>query len=468
MRTIKKLRMGLSIAIFSTVFCLSAQEITGSWKGVLKVQTQEIPIVFHVSKVDDVYSTTMDSPAQGAMGLPTDKTIFEGNVLEIVMSSLGVVYKGDFDGTLIKGIFTQRGMAFSLDLEKGKHEQKMKRQEPKEPYPYVSEEVYFENSKAGNIKLAATLTLPEGIMNPPVAILITGSGPQNRNEEILGHKPFLVLSDHLTRKGIAVLRYDDRGVAKSEGNFKTATTYDFADDVEAAFNYLKTRNDVVDTNKIGLIGHSEGGMIAPIVASTNKDISFCVLMAGPGITGKEILLTQTRKASELGGTADEDISINEKYSNKIYDICMDYNGDVSKNEIITVFEDMRNSSSEAIKIQLTDEAIQQQIKALTSPWMLSFIQFDPQPYLSKVQCPVLAINGEKDSQVLSALNLEGIENGLQKAKNKDVTTLELKELNHLFQTSKTGSFSEYAGIEETISPIALNIISDWINKRFNN
>ncbi len=462
------LRISLSIAIFSTVFCLSAQEITGSWKGVLKVQTQEIPIVFHVSKVDSVYSTTMDSPAQGAMGLPTDKTIFEDNVLEIVMSSLGVVYKGDFDGTLIKGIFTQRGMAFSLDLEKGKHEQKMKPQEPKEPYPYVSEEVYFENSKAGNIKLAGTLTLPEGIMNPPVAILITGSGPQNRNEEILGHKPFLVLSDHLTKNGIAVLRYDDRGVAKSEGNYKKATTYDFANDVEAAFNYLKTRKDVIDTNKIGLIGHSEGGMIAPIAASTNKEIAFCVLMAGPGITGKEILLTQTRKASELGGTADEDISINETYSNKIYDICMDYKGEDSKNEIMAVFEDMRNSSSEAVKSQLTDEAIQQQIKALTSPWMLSFIQFDPLPYLSKVQCPVLAINGEKDSQVLSTLNLEGIENGLQKAKNKDVTTMELKELNHLFQTSKTGSFSEYAGIEETISPIALNIISDWINNRFNN
>lgn len=462
------LRISLSIAIFSTVFCLSAQEITGSWKGVLKVQTQEIPIVFHVSKVDSVYSTTMDSPAQGAMGLPTDKTIFEDNVLEIVMSSLGVVYKGDFDGTLIKGIFTQRGMAFSLDLEKGKHEQKMKPQEPKEPYPYVSEEVYFENSKAGNIKLAGTLTLPEGIMNPPVAILITGSGPQNRNEEILGHKPFLVLSDHLTKNGIAVLRYDDRGVAKSEGNYKKATTYDFADDVEAAFNYLKTRKDVIDTNKIGLIGHSEGGMIAPIAASTNKEIAFCVLMAGPGITGKEILLTQTRKASELGGTADEDIALNETYSNKIYDICMDYKGEDSKNEIMAVFEDMRNSSSEAVKSQLTDEAIQQQIKALTSPWMLSFIQFDPLPYLSKVQCPVLAINGEKDSQVLSTLNLEGIENGLQKAKNKDVTTMELKELNHLFQTSKTGSFSEYAGIEETISPIALNIISDWINNRFNN
>jgi len=374
MRTIKKLRIGLSIVIFSTVFSLFAQEVTGSWKGVLKVQTQEIPIVFHVSKVDGVYSTTMDSPAQGAMGLPTDKTIFEDNVLEIVMSSLGVVYKGDFDGTLIKGIFTQRGMAFSLDLEKGKHEQKMKPQEPKEPYPYVSEEVYFENSKAGNIKLAGTLTLPKGIMNPPVAILITGSGPQNRNEEILGHKPFLVLSDHLTINGIAVLRYDDRGVAKSEGNYKKATTYDFADDVEAAFNYLKTRKDVIDINKIGLTGHSEGGMIAPIVASRNKEIAFCVLMAGPGITGKEILLTQTRKASELAGTPDEAIAINEKYSNRIYDICMDYQGEDSKNEIMTVFEEMRNSSSEAVKAQLTDEAIQQQIKALTSPWMLSFIQ----------------------------------------------------------------------------------------------
>lgn len=463
---LNKLRKVIGFFVFLMVINLSAQDITGSWKGVLKVQSIEIPVVFNVSKANDLYTSTMDSPSQGAMGLPTDKTIFENNVLKIEMSKLGIFYEGTFEVDSIKGVFTQGGLPFPLELVKGKYKQKKKLQEPAKPYPYISEEVFFENLKGGNIKLAGTLTIPKGIKNPPVAILITGSGAQNRDEEILGHKPFLVLSDHLTRKGIAVLRYDDRGVAKSEGEFSIATSYDFADDVEAAITYLKTRNDVVDINKIGLIGHSEGGMIAPIVASKNKDVSFIVLLAGPGITGKEILLTQSRKALELSGLTSEDIDINEKYSKKIYDACLDYKGENSKQEILNIFNEMKDNSSDRLKTQLTDEAIQQQIKTITSPWMLTFIKFDPIEYLSKVNCPVLAINGEKDSQVLPKINLNGIENGLKMANNKDVTILEIKELNHLFQTSKIGSFSEYASNKETFSPKALEIISDWINKRF--
>lgn len=451
---------------FLGIINLSAQDITGSWNGILKVQSIEIPVVFHISKVNDLYISTMDSPSQGAMGLSTDKTIFENDTLKIEMSSIGVVYEGTFDDELIKGVFTQGGLSLPLELTKGKYKQKIKLQEPSKSFPYLSEEVFFENEKAGNIKLAGTLTIPRGVNNPPVAILITGSGAQNRDEEILGHKPFLVLSDYLTKKGVAVLRYDDRGVAKSEGNFSAATSFDFADDVEAAISYLKTRKDVVDIDKIGLIGHSEGGMIAPIVASKNKDVSFIVLLAGPGIIGKEVLMTQTRKAFELNGISEKDIDLNEKYSNKIYDVCLDYKGEKSKQEIIAIFNEMKDNSSEILKAQLTNEAIQKQIKTITSPWMLTFIKFDPIEYLSKVNCPVLAINGAKDSQVLSKVNLEGIENGLKMANNKDVTINELEDLNHLFQTSKTGSFSEYASNKETFSPVALKIISDWINERF--
>ncbi len=444
----------------------SAQEIVGSWTGNLKVQSQEIPIVFNLSEIEGIYTTTMDSPSQGVNNIPTDQTTFIENELVIDISQMGIVYTGKFDGSIFKGIFKQSGIELPLNLVRGKYEPELKLQEPKEPYPYISEEVFFENSRADNIKLAGTLTFPKDVKDPPVAILITGSGAQNRNEELMGHKPFLVLSDHLTRNGIAVLRYDDRGFASSEGNHEIATTFDFASDVEAAIEYLKTRKDILDITKIGLIGHSEGGLIAPIVASTNQEIAFCVLLAGPGVSGKEILITQTRKAMELSGVSEEDIQINEDYSTKIYEICENYNGEESRKQVLAVFNKMKESSSEMLKSQLTDEVVTQQIKLITSPWMLTFIKIDPKDYLQKVNCPVLAINGEKDFQVLPKENLEGIAKGLSSGQSKDVTTQELKGLNHLFQSSETGSFSEYSTNEETFSPLALNMISDWINERF--
>ena len=463
-----KTKLKLSIFfpfLFITLLSTAQDNIIGSWKGVLSVP-QELPIVFNISEKEGVFSSTMDSPSQGAAGLATDSTSFMDNLLTIDMSKYGIKYVGTFDGTSIIGTFTQGGAPFSLNLTRGKYKAEAKLQEPKEPYPYLSEEVVFTNGKSENIKLSGTLTIPTNIKNPPIAILITGSGPQNRNQELLGHKPFLVLSDHLTRKGIAVLRYDDRGTAASEGNYESATTFDFASDVDAAVAYLHTRNDIIDITKIGLIGHSEGGLIAPMVASEDKKIAFCVLLAAPGITGKEILMTQTRKAMQLGGVSQKDIEINELYSSKIYEICANYKGEDSKNEIIAIFGEMRNSSSEMLKSQLTDEVIEQQVNLLTSPWMTTFIKMDPMNYLTKVNCPVLALNGEKDFQVVATINLEEIEKSLKSANNNDVTTEVLPDLNHLFQTSETGSFSEYASNKETFSPIALEVISDWINDRF--
>lgn len=458
-----KLQRQIALTIFLlTVSFISAQAITGTWNGVLKIPSQDLPIVFHISEQNGVYQTTMDSPAQSAKGLVTDKTSFKNNELKIEMTKLMIVYKGKLEKGSINGTFTQGGMPFPLHLIKGDFKFKSKPQEPSKPYPYISEEITFRNSDAGNIKLSGTLTLPENVKSPPVVILISGSGAQNRNEELLGHKPFLVLSDHLTRKGIAVLRYDDRGTADSEGDFSTATTYDFASDVEAAVHYLKSRNDVVNIHEIGLIGHSEGGMIAPLIASKDKNISFIVLLAGPGITGKEVLLSQTRKAMELAGVPESEIKVSEKYSALIYGVCKNYKGKTSDKEIVDLLHKMKSESSGSLKAQLTDDNIQKQIKVLTSPWMIEFIKFDPTVYLSKVKCPVLAINGEKDSQVLPKINLEGIANSLKKAGNTNVTTMELKSLNHLFQTSKTGSFNEYAKNEETFSPVALKIISDWI------
>lgn len=457
--------------IFKLAFLLgamfaSAQDISGTWKGNLSVQGMELPIVFNISQSDDGYTTTLDSPKQGAYDLPTDKTVLDGSTLTITYAQIGMEYTAIFANGKLQGTFKQLGQTFPLNMTKGEKEtKKVKPQEPKKPYPYIAEEVTFENAKAGNIKLAGTLTLPKDVKNPPVAILISGSGPQDRNEELLGHKPFLVLADHLTRQGIAVLRYDDRGTAKSEGDFASATSFDFATDVEAAMAYLQTRSDVVDINKIGLIGHSEGGLIAPIVAARNNNIAYCVLLAGPGVDGKTVLLTQGKRAAELEGYPAQDIAASQEASAKLYAITANYKGEASKKEMKAILHDLKTKiTSEKGKAELTDDVINQQVEAFTSPWMRTFMSYNPQVSLQKVNCPVLAVNGEKDFQVLPKMNLEGIKKGLQH--NKDVTIKEFKNLNHLFQTSETGAFSEYANIEETFAPVALNFVSDWINARF--
>ncbi|WP_157805331.1 alpha/beta hydrolase family protein [Confluentibacter citreus] len=340
-------------------------------------------------------------------------------------------------------------------------------QEPKEPFDYTSEDISFINYTADSIPLAGTLTLPKNIKNPPVAILISGSGAQNRNEELLGHKPFLVIADYLTKNGIAVLRYDDRGVGESKGDFKTATTFDFATDVEAAIHYLESRNDV-NTAKIGLIGHSEGGLISPMVASRNKDIAFIVLLAGPGVNGADILTTQARKAGELAGTPEGFLDENEKLASMIYDIIRtNTDEELIKTKITKALNDYKtNNPMSVLAPYITPVMIEQQLGILKSEWLCNFIRIEPKDYLEKTKCPVLALNGSKDFQVIPDINLEGIKNGLEKAGNKDVTIKELDGLNHLFQTAETGSMQEYSKIEETFSPMALEIIKNWILERF--
>ena len=271
-------------------FCLNtvfAQEITGDWNGVLSIQGMKLRLVFHVTKTDAGFTAAMDSPDQGAKGIPMTSAKFENNVLTLEHTAAKIVFSGTLDKMgFVTGNFVQGGMTFPLMLTKKEVviEKPKRPQDPVKPYPYNSEDITFVNNK-DSITLAGTFTYPTGKGKFPVVVLITGSGAQNRDEELMGHKPFLVLSDYLTRNGIAVLRYDDRGSYASKGNFAKATTADFARDVEAAVQYLKTRKEV-NSKKIGLIGHSEGGLIAPIVAAGNKDVNFIVMMAGPGISGE--------------------------------------------------------------------------------------------------------------------------------------------------------------------------------------
>lgn len=337
-------------------------------------------------------------------------------------------------------------------------------QEPLKPYPYYSEEVSFQNTQA-NITLAGTLTLPSTEGNYPAVILISGSGAQNRNEEMLGHKPFLIISDYLTKNGVAVLRYDDRGFGLSSGDFKTATSLDFATDVESAISYLKTRKEINKT-KIGLIGHSEGGMIAPIVASKSKDVNFIVLLAGPGILGSELLMMQQELIEKAMGIPEKEVQRSKKINVEILDIITNAKDSQSLKADLTKYtkeNNYENVPNHLVPPNMTKKQfVKRRIDAISSPWYQFILKYDPAPTLEKVTCAVLALNGEKDLQVPPKENLAAISRALKKGGNENVTVKELPNLNHFFQECDTGSPSEYQKIEQTFAPKALTEISSWI------
>ena len=441
------------------------QEIIGTWNGYIEVQGIELRVVFNISKIGDTYNSTMDSPDQGVKGIPTTSTNFENSTIEIAISNAGIKYVGILnENNSIVGTFNQRGQSFPMNLSKEIiNKQKLRPQEPTKPYSYYSEDITFENIKAG-ITLSGTLTLPNKDDIFPIVVLISGSGPQNRDEEILQHKPFLILADHLTKNGIGVLRFDDRGTAKSTGDFKTATTLDFSSDVEASIKYLLTRKEI-NKNKIGLIGHSEGGMIASMIASNSKNISFIVLLASPGIQGNQLLLLQQEVIGKAYGISDINLQKTKKINSHAFEIIS--NSTNSKQLNIDLAEYFKQSIKEnptfknSKKVDI-ENFIKSQVNTISNPWMKYFIKYNPAIDLEKVKCPVLVINGEKDLQVPPKENLKAINKALIKGGNKKVTIKELPNLNHLFQECKTGLPIEYAKIEQTFSPIALTEISNWI------
>ncbi|MBK8831855.1 MAG: alpha/beta hydrolase [Saprospiraceae bacterium] len=460
-------KVAFTIMLGLSALVMFGQDVTGQWNGILKVPGAQLRLVFHVEKTETGYASTMDSPDQGANGLPVETTTFADATIRFTIPAAGIEYEGVLgsDG-VIAGNFKQAGQLFPMNLTREVIEKEiLKRpQEPTKPYPYHSEDITFKNEKAG-IELAGTLTLPnkDGVF--PVVILISGSGPQNRDEELLGHKPFLVLSDYLTRNGIAVLRYDDRGTAASKGNFGTATSKDFATDVEAGVTYLLGRKEI-NKKKIGLIGHSEGGVVAPMVAANSKSIAFIVLLAGTGITGGELLLLQQALISKVYGVSDEDVAKAQDYNRGAYAIVTASTDIEQLKTDLTSYYNTRfkdNPDFEVPQGMTADELIQSMVDQLANPWMQYFIQHDPAPVLEKVKCPVLALNGEKDLQVPPKENLGAIEAALKKGGNKKGTFQELPGLNHLFQECTTGSPEEYASIEQTMSPAALTQILAWVN-----
>lgn len=448
--------------------------IKGLWLGNLKVQGgMEIRLLFNISTdPDGSVNATMDSPDQGAKGIPVDVVTYNDGSLHLGVKSIRGTFDGILkeDGKTIEGEWKQPEISLPLVLSRtDETPDTRKEQDPIKPYPYNEEEVVYENKEAG-VKLAGTLTIPQSDGLFPAVILVSGSGQQNRNEEILGHRPFLILSDYLTRRGIAVLRVDDRGTGGSTGNFSQATSEDFAGDVLAGIEYLKSRKEI-DPDRIGLIGHSEGGLIAPMVAVESPDVAFIVMMAGPGITGEEILYLQSDLILRAEGTDNETISRNDALMKSMYSVIKEEQNDTVAAEKLQklMMDEVASMSEEEKKNSGYSEAnldaqVNAQVQNLISPWMRFFLTYDPRPTLMKVKCPVLAINGEKDLQVPPEENLQAIEEALKEGGNRDYTVKELLGLNHLFQSAQTGSPSEYAKINETISPAALELIGDWVSE----
>lgn len=435
-------------------------EILGSWKGRLNLGTAQLTMVYHIKQNDaGELSATADSPDQGAFGMPVDNVTYVDGNLTIQMTSLGAVFQGKMNASdVISGVFTQRGTNFDMELRRSGEVQRP--QTPKKPLPYKEKNISFKNEEAG-IKLAGTLSIPEGKGPFPVAVLISGSGPQDRNESLFGHKPFFVLSDHLTRNGIAVFRYDDRGTAASKGDFETATSLDFAKDAMAAMDMLKEHKKI-DNKKIFLIGHSEGGMIAPIIASEREDVAGIVLMAGPGVSGRETMLSQ-KKAMEMSmGYTEEQLKGSLDMVDGWYQII------VSESNLIQRYSKLDEQLKTVPGFSGSEEADEnrrQQLDFLSADWTHYFIKFDPAVVLEKTTCPVLALNGDKDIQVIASIQLPAIKAALERGGNKDITIKNYPELNHLFQHAKTGLPMEYGQIDETIAPEVLDQIAEWVKAR---
>jgi hypothetical protein len=452
------------ILLFSAA-SLHAQEITGSWEGLLEIQNTRLRIIFHIDKNDTTFTTTMDSPDQGAFGLPATRSSFQENKLEIIAAGLGLFYRGTLENDSITGTFSQGGISFPLVLKRVGEPLIQRLQTPREPLSYISEEVIISNADE-TFTLAGTLTLPDSTDLFPAVLLISGSGPNDRDETLFGHKPFFVISDYLTRNGFAVLRYDKRGVGKSTGDYDKATIHDFADDALMAVNYLKRRKEI-DATKIGLLGHSEGGIIAPMVASREKGIHMMVLMAAPGTTGIEVVMDQNEISLRLQGVEPETIEKLQMLNREMFESLLVWTGSENdrtalRDKLLQLWEQLPI----LLKMKMKKEPfLRSQFNAMIKPGYRSFLAVDPAAYLEKVSCPVLAIHGENDRQVPAEKNIAAIKKALEKGSNYRTETKIYPGLNHLFQESTTGQVEEYAKITQTISPIVLSDITNWLKRQ---
>lgn len=432
----------------------------GTWNGTLKAGGAQLRIVFHLKAAGDSLTATMDSPDQGATDIPVSRVRVRDDSLHLAVTSIG----GRFDGAVgpnaqeIDGTWTQSGRSFPLTLERGAVEttktEVQRPQTPSPPYPYDTTAVRFQN-KADNVTLAGTLTIPDGEGPHPAVVLVSGSGPQERNAEVFDHKLFLVVADYLTRRGIAVLRYDERGVGASTGSFESATTEDLARDVEAAVKALAAR-DAIDADRIGLYGHSEGGLIAPMVAARSNQVAFLVLLAPPGVPGRDLLPEQVARIREATGASPAAVDSARSIQRRLVEAVAEAPDSAAAAERVQRVLKKQGAGGEQVTAQVVEQ--------LTSPWLRYFLTHDPRPVLRKVDVPVLVLFGENDLQVPPGQNRSPVAEALRANSRDDVTVRTVSGVNHLFQPSDTGLPTEYRSIETTMAPKVLETIAGWINE----
>jgi pimeloyl-ACP methyl ester carboxylesterase len=433
--------------------------VEGLWQSALEAHGMRLRLQLHVSHdTEDQLVGALDSLDQQVSGLPAIKVQLKEAAFHFEIPSVAGVFEGTLNPAKNKlsGNWSQTGAEEKLEFVRSDQPLELRRpQNPAKPYPYHEEEISFSNATAG-VSLAGTLTLPKGAGPFPAALLIAGSGPHDRDEALASHRPFLVLADHLTRKGIAVLRYDKRGIGKSTGSVDKATTLDLAADAQAAIAYLKTRKEI-DPAKIALVGHSEGAMIAPLLASQSKDVAWVVLLAAPATIGEDTLLHQSELIGRAGGLTDEQLEASLDFDHTAYDLVRAEKDSAALNEKLNGL--VKGSGLDAA---MPPAVLEPQLRMMESPWFRFFLDYDPLPNLKALQVPVLALYGQKDPQVPVKPNLALLKQALQDGGNKDADVRELPELNHLFQHAYSGTPTEYAAIEETFSPEALQIISGWL------
>lgn len=470
----KKILFILALVVSSIV---NSQQfkIVGSWIG--KPEGIPIEMIVNIKVIENELIGSLDIPKQSAKGIKLDEFFIKEDSIFFQVQTIGFSYKGEIKNDSVFGYFFQNGMSFKLNFSQLKREYRaaQKYQTPQKPYPYYTEEVTFLN-KRDNIKLSGTISLPKKNGHFPMVVMISGSGPQDRDSEVFEHKLFLVAADYLTRNGIGVLRYDDRGVGESGGIRKGATSMDYSYDAEAAVDFLKEQKY---SKYIGLYGHSEGGLIAPIVASRNNNIDFLVLVAAPGLRGDKLMYKQIEMVGLASGATQKEVNDNLKGIKILYNSVVKgrrVDSKRNKRKLTRLFKD--KGSKQEIKL-----IIDKEIKSIKENiWFQYFLKTDPKEFLNEVTVPVIALNGDKDQQVYCDDNLKGIKTGLtyqslkkikdktgrgiRAKENKDVTIIKLKNHNHLMQHSTTGNVNEYGSIEETLSEEAINEVIKWIQTRF--
>jgi hypothetical protein len=443
--------------------------IAGTWHGELTAGGATLRLVLHVARDDRGWVYTLDSVDQQAMGLQVlDLDVIDGEVAfrlaAVPASYTGTLTAADrMEGQWLQGM--PMPLTFTRLADGDAPPERPRPQTPEPPFPYASHDVAYR--VADDVTLHGTLTVPGGEGPHPAVLLISGSGPQDRDETIFGHRPFLVLADHLSRHGLAVLRYDDRGTAESTGTHATATTADFADDATAGFRFLQGRPDI-DPDRIALLGHSEGGLIAPLVAAAEPDVAAIVLMAGPGVPGREVLELQQRLILEASGATPEKIATARAHQETALAIATADLDSLTRAERLA--DHMRSayaalSDEERAAVGDADTYVRANVRQLLTPWMRWFLEHDPAPVLREVRCPVLAVYGARDVQVDADQNLPAVAAALDAGGNPDHTEVVLPDLNHLMQTARTGGLDEYAMIEETLAPAFLDTVTAWLRSR---